>query len=211
MRKRRNNNSVKSGDSTFDEARKGTRIDKNLTYRILLISALILGITFLYPMEKIYQPLDVPGLREVATEDIRAPFDFQIYKNQEELERDREIVTANLRPALILDTLISQMIINRVQNFFIIVDSIKAGNIEWDQVVSLIRNSYPYLSDSVIVSLFDDSPNIKSTVVNIIDSLVTAGVVNDVNSLHLQSNFHYSLKYKIINDLIFILDTIKQK
>lgn len=208
MRKRRNNNSVKSGDSTFDEARKGTRIDKNLTYRILLISALILGITFLYPMEKIYQPLDVPGLREVATEDIRAPFDFQIYKNQEELERDREIVTANLRPALILDTLISQMIINRVQNFFIIVDSIKAGNIEWDQVVSLIRNSYPYLSDSVIVSLFDDSPNIKSTVVNIIDSLVTAGVVNDVNSLPLQSSglvtiFQFSRVKTIARERLF--------
>jgi len=183
-----NNNSFKQGEFPFNETRKRKRLDKNLIYRILLGALLILGITFIYPMEKIYQPLDAPSLGEITAEEIRAPFDFPIFKNPEELLHDKQLVITNLRPVLSYDTLLSQMVVNRVKNIFNFADSIRNENIELNMAVAIFKNRYPVLSDSVIISLITSFPLIKNAAIQIIDSLIASGVINDINSIPLQSS-----------------------
>jgi len=164
MKKSRNtnNSSFKHGEFPFDEARQRKGLDKNLIYRILLGALLVLGITFLYPMEKVYQPLDVPRPGEIAAEDIRAPFDFPIFKSPEELLHDKQTVITNLRPVLSYDTLLSQMVSNRVKTFFDLTDSIRNENIEQKMAVAICQNKYPALSDSVIISVITSFPSIKN-------------------------------------------------
>jgi len=190
MKKSRNtnNSSFKHGEFPFDEARQRKGLDKNLIYRILLGALLVLGITFLYPMEKVYQPLDVPRPGEIAAEDIRAPFDFPIFKSPEELLHDKQTVITNLRPVLSYDTLRSQMDSNRVKTFFDLTDSIRNENIEQKMAVAICQNKYPALSDSVIISVITSFPSIKNATIRIIDSLLTRGVVDDINNVPLQSS-----------------------
>jgi len=190
MKKSRNtnNSSFKHGEFPFDEARQRKGLDKNLIYRILLGALLVLGITFLYPMEKVYQPLDVPRPGEIAAEDIRAPFDFPIFKSPEELLHDKQTVITNLRPVLSYDTLLSQMVSNRVKTFFDLTDSIRNENIEQKMAVAICQNKYPALSDSVIISVITSFPSIKNATIRIIDSLLTRGVVDDINNVPLQSS-----------------------
>ena len=183
-----NNNIFKTGEHARDESSKLKRLDKSLLYRILLGTVLVLGITFMYPLDRIYQPLDVPSLSEIAAEDIRAPFDFPIYKSSEELEQDRQTVIANLRPALVYDTLLTQMVRDKVRIFFDLVDSIRAENFEQQIAIGIFTNRYPVLSDSVIVSLLDGSPLINNSTIVIIDSLTSKGVVNSVKSLPLRNS-----------------------
>lgn len=192
MRKVRksNNNILKTGEMPLEEVRKHRPLNKNLVYRILLGAVLILGITFLYPMDKIYQPLDVPELNEIAAEGIKAPFDFPIFKSSEELEKDRQIVLENLKPVLSFDILITNAVASKVESFFSFIDSLKSEALNQREKTSILKSHYPNLSDSVIIFIL--SPEryalIKSSTLRIVDSLMSTGVVEDVNSLPLQSS-----------------------
>ncbi|MCD6163680.1 MAG: HDIG domain-containing protein [candidate division Zixibacteria bacterium] len=183
-----NNNVIKSGELTLEDAKERKYFDKDLLFRVILGAILILGITFLYPLEKLYQPLDVPNMGEVATEDLRAPFDFPIFKSEAELQQDRETVIANLRPVLIYDTLLSQMVSDKALNFFDYIDSSINKNLDNQTTISLIRNHYPALSDSVILSILTESQLIRNTTLSIVDSLISSGIMNNINSLPLQNS-----------------------
>ena len=147
------NNSAKLGELLTANGHKGKRLDKDVIYRVFLGAALILGITFLYPIEKIYLPLEVPNINEIAAEDVRAPFDFPIFKSPEELEQDRQLVLANLRPVLSFDTLLTQMVTDRVGGFFALIDSIRADTLSRSRINAILQSRYPVLSDSTITAL----------------------------------------------------------
>jgi len=182
------NNSIKSGEVRISDGHAGRRFNKDLIYRVFLGAALILGITFIYPMEKVYLPLEVPNINEIAAEDMKAPFDFPIFKSPEELEQERQLVLANLRPVLSFDTLLTQMVTDRVAGFFALIDSIRADSLARPRINAILQSRYPVLSDSTIRALLANSTLVSKAVTAIIDSLLTAGVVDDVASLPLQNS-----------------------
>jgi putative nucleotidyltransferase with HDIG domain len=183
-----NNNLIKTGELVLDESKDRKGLNKKLIYRILLGAVLILGITFIYPLDKIYQPLDLPALGEIAAEDIRAPFDFPIFKSSEELEQDKQTVIANLRPVLNFDTLLTQMVKDKVKSFFNLVDSVKANNLGQQTAIAIFKNRYPILSDSVISSILTGSMLIKKATVQVIDSLMTLGIIDNIQNLPLPNS-----------------------
>ena len=190
MRKSRKNNNkhVKPIDIIKENGHQPKSFNKHLAYTFLIGAVLILGITFLYPIEKIYLPLEVPSLGEIAAEDIRAPFDFPIFKSPEEIEQDRQIVLANLRPIVSFDTLITQMVTDRLSKFFSLLDSVESASVSHQDELAILRSRYPVLSDSIIVTLISNPKTIKSSVTQIVDSLLSRGIFSDINTLPLQSS-----------------------
>ena len=189
MRKSRNNNKhVKPIDIIKENGQTHKGFNKHLAYTFLIGAILILGITFLYPIEKIYLPLEVPSIDEIAAEDIRAPYDFPIYKSPEEIEQDRQIVLANLRPIVSFDTLITQMVTDRLAKFFTLLDSVESERLSRQDELSILRSRYPVLSDSIIMTLIDNPKTIKSSVTQVVDSLLSRGIFSDINTLPLQSS-----------------------
>jgi len=185
-----NNDILKSSEIPLEETRRRQRFNKNLVYKVTIGAILILGITFLYPMDKIYQPLDVPSINEISSENIRAPFDFPIFKNSEELKKDKQIIIENLKPVLSYDTLITKIIISRVKGFFNFIDSLKSDTLDQQNRIFILKSRYPNLPDSVVSFIFSTQQYslIKTSTLQIVDSLVSDGVVENVNSLPLQSS-----------------------
>jgi len=195
-----NNKPLKPGEILLEDKKSSKRFDRHLAYTILIGAVLILGIAFIYPIEKVYLPLNVPSLKEIAAEDIRAPFEFFIFKSPEELEKDREIVISNLRPVLSFDTLLTQMVSKRIQSFFELVDSIQTDSLINFRASSILKSHYPLLSDSVLMAILNKPDLIKNSVIGIVDSLLTRGIVKDISTVPLESS-----------GLVMISDPIKSK
>jgi len=183
-----NNKPIKPGELLLEDMGNSKWFDSHLVYTILIGAVLILGIAFIYPIEKIYLPLDVPNLNEIAAEDIRAPFEFFIFKSQEELDGDEQIVIANLRPVLSFDTLITQMVSSRIHNFFKLADSLRIDPVNRSRANSILKNRYPLLSDSVIMAILAKSDLIKKSAIGIVDSLLSRGIVKDISTIPLESS-----------------------
>jgi putative nucleotidyltransferase with HDIG domain len=183
-----NNKVIKPGDIIRDTEKKKVHFDRGLFLRILIGALLIFGIAFLYPIEKVYMPLDVPSVGEIAAKDIRAPFEFPIFKTPQELEQDRQIVLSNLRPVLSFDTLITQKIDSRIETFFGFLDSISGVKMSNQQQLALIKSRYPTLSDSVDISMLNHPAEVESGVKEIVDTLLTRGLVENVSTLPLENS-----------------------
>jgi hypothetical protein len=166
------------------------RLDRALIYRIILGALLILGITFLYPIERIYLPIDIPGLAEVAPDDIIAQFDYPIYKNPEELERARQIILAYLKPVLRIDTTLSDSIKTHVSEFFDLLDSLQLSTASLNVKISILKAEYPSLPDSILPLILSKKNNalVKNIAQAVLDSLLSDGIVNDLSAVPLQGS-----------------------
>lgn len=163
---------------------------RSIFFRSILLILLILGITFLYPIEKIYLPLDIPSLGEVAPDDIISPFDYPIYKNPEELERDRQIVLANLKPVLRFDTSAANLMRKDIRDWFEKVETIELTVLSAEEKFNSVRLMSPSLPESVINQLFikRSYQQIKAIALAVMDSLMNGGVFSDLNMLPLKNS-----------------------
>lgn len=156
-----------------------------LLYRAGLAAVLIFGITFLYPMEKIYLPLDVPAISTIATEDVYAPFDFPVYKNDEEIERDRYIVIANLKPVVKIDTAVYGRLIEQMRAVFILADSISEVPVSIEQKIDLMKAKAPTIPDSIAVLLLSPKAAlaVERAAATIVQKVLSTGIIADPSKL----------------------------
>lgn len=183
--KRKNNAVIKASDIGRDSIGDESLHGHKLLFRISLAAALVFGITFLYPIDRIYQPIEVPQIGEIATKDLIAPFDFPILKSDEELNKDRQLVMSNLRPVVVYDTALTAAIRDGVRRFFNMVDSLERRKLDSASFSRELRSQFPSLPQDVISIMAE--PRIPSRLarfcVSIIDSLVSGGVIADVRNL----------------------------
>lgn len=184
--KRKGNSIVKSNDTrvggpVVDDSLKGHR----LVFRIVLSAALIFGITFLYPIDKVYLPIDVPAVGELATKDIIAPFEFPILKTDEELKRDRELIISSLRPVVAYDTVMSRAVYEGAILFFEKIDSLAGGDGDSAAFVNAVRSEYQAIPESVLAVLWDSKAagSIRNFCLPVIDSMMTRGVIPELDNL----------------------------
>jgi putative nucleotidyltransferase with HDIG domain len=195
--KKKPNGIIRSLDENSSTAVDESLRGHNFIFRIGLAAVLILGITFLYPLDKIYQPIEIPQIGEIASRDIVAPFDFQILKNKSELKSDRERVLANLKPVTVYDTLIANNISNKLDQFFNKVDSIAALNFDSIEFKTALWAEFPQLPESVSVMLMD-GPNVlklRRYSRDVVDTILTAGLIEDLENLPLKESGLVTLKY----------------
>jgi putative nucleotidyltransferase with HDIG domain len=178
-----NNNG--NGDS-IKEPMTGYKI----MFRVVLAFVLIFGITFFYPLDKIYEPVQIPSVGEIADRDIVAPFDFPILKSEDELRKDREFVLANLKPVVVYDTLIAQSSRNRAERFFTMVDSLYSLNLNSNAFTTAIKSEYPGLTDNAI-GMLKRSRNFRALRdfdIKAVDTLMTVGIYPSLANLPLEES-----------------------
>jgi len=156
-----------------------------LIFRIALGAVLIFGITFLYPIDKVYLPIDIPQNGEVATKDLIAPFDFPIMKTNDEMDRDRELVLRNLRPVVKFDTILTSAVNERINRFFSYADSLLKMNIEPDTLAERLHLKYDFFAESLLVQLSDPASfeKIKKFCFDVMDTVLSSGLITDIDNL----------------------------
>lgn len=169
------------GVASADDSLKGNK----LLFRSSLTAVLVFGITFLYPIDKIYQPIEVPQVGDIAAQDLIAPFDFPILKTDEELKKERQLVMNNLRPVVVYDTALSGAIEVGIGRFFAVVDSLTRLRPDSASFAHTVRSEFPSLSLSAADAVSERSSErkLRRFCVGIIDTLVTGGVIGDVANL----------------------------
>ncbi len=211
--KKKNSPIIKStedrGEAVIDESLKG----HNLIFRVALSAVLVFGITFLYPIDKIYLPIEVPRVGEIATEDIAAPFDFPIFKTEDELKRDRDLVISNLRPVVTYDTVLSEAIRDGIRKFFENIDSMAALKPDSELFLQSLRYEFPSLSESLLVVLKDSSAadSLKNICISAIDSAISLGVVPELGNLPFEESGLITLRKgdktkTVARDLVLDMD-----
>ncbi len=183
--KNKNNVVIKGSDTGKDYSDDDSLRGHKLLFRASLAAALIFGITFLYPIDKIYQPIEVPRVGEIAGEDLSAPFDFPILKSDEELKKDRQLAMSNLRPVIVYDTVLSAAIEDGVRRFFGAVDSLAALHLDSISFTQVLRYQFPSLPQGVITVISDASSagELSGFCVETIDTVIYTGVISAVESL----------------------------
>ena len=177
---------------------------------------MILGITFLYPLEKIYFPLNAPAISTIAAEDIIAPFDFPVYKSDEELERDRFIVIANLKPVVSFDSSAYPTAVVALAELFAGIDSIAGMPGGADQKLDALKQLLPTIPDSIALMLL--SPRIARAVekasTTIAERVFSAGIMADPSRLPMPGSGLVVIKGAEENRIVIrekILDTVSAK
>ncbi len=173
----------------------GNRVQEPLSsnqilFRVALGFVLIFGITFLYPIDKIYEPIQIPVIGEIAERDIIAPFDFPILKSDEELQKDRESVLANLRPVLSYDVAIAENARERIRRLFSTADSLNALKLDSLAFLQIMRSNYPNLSENTINSLHDTraAHALAEFAIPVLDTLMFDGIYPSLVNLPLEES-----------------------
>ncbi len=157
----------------------------NLVFRVALAAVLVFGITFLYPIDKVYLPIEIPQTGEIAAKDLVAPFDFPILKTEEEMKRDRNLVIRNLRPAAVYDAIITASINERVMRFFNRVDSLVSSDIEGQNFIDSLRSDYHMFPDSLVAVFADPviGGRVEEFCIDIMNTILTNGMISDFANL----------------------------
>ncbi len=161
-----------------------------LLFRFALAAVLIFGITFLYPLDKIYEPVQVPAIGEIAEREITAPFDFPILKSEEELRNDREFVLSNLKPVLTYDASLAESARLRIRSFFDQVDSLSAARADSAEFHQVLKVNYPGLPENVIVSLREAraATALREFAFRVLDTLMSDGIYPSLVNLPLEES-----------------------
>jgi cyclic-di-AMP phosphodiesterase PgpH len=161
---------------------------QKILFRVILAAVMIFGITFLYPLDKIYEPVQVPQVGEIADRDIIAPFDFPILKSEEELKKDREFILNNLKPVLTFDVAIAQNSQKKIRDFFSTVDSLHTAKADSTHFINALRTMFPALAENVLQPLRDSRAvaAIKDFAIRVLDTLTTIGVYPSLTNLPLE-------------------------
>lgn len=186
-------NSAKRKNSTKKITSEGKKIEPrdellhgyNLVFRVALAAVLVFGITFLYPIDKVYLPIEIPQNGEIASKDLVAPFDFPILKTEEEMKRDRDLVIRNLRPAVVFDTILTAAINERIKRFFGQADSLMSSGTEKQIVLDSLHSEYEVFPESALSVLEKPSTlrKMENFCSGVVDSILSAGLIFDFTNL----------------------------
>jgi len=163
---------------------------QKLAFRVVLAALMIFGITFLYPLDKIYEPIQVPGIGKIAQRDIVAPFDFPILKSDDELNKDRESIAANLKPVLSYDKAATEQSLARLNVFFELADSLNRLNLDSTVYVRSLKTAYPDIQDEAILSLRNAASlkSLREFSSRVLDTLFTSGIYPSMSNLPLEES-----------------------
>lgn len=154
-------------------------LDKVL--RLFLALASLLFISFIYPLESMYQPPQLPQEGEIAKKEIIAPFTFPILKDSEELEKDKKLALSNLSIILKRKKNITDSAFNSVELFFSKLDSLNKNTKSIAQRKEKLTLVFPFLSGEIIRLLADEKSfeKLKSNCLQILSEIYKIGVVSD--------------------------------
>ncbi|MCP4633968.1 MAG: HDIG domain-containing protein [candidate division Zixibacteria bacterium] len=167
-------------------------IDKFLigtSFKVFMVISIIVGTTFLFPIESLFVRLEAPQMGEIATEDIIAPSDFYIYKTTEELNRERQQVLNSLPAYLLYDEKITSEAKDAFTKLFADLDFLSRRNkttARLESFVSIYSGLSPdhakLLANNAVIRKY------KPMITGLADSLLDAGIIDNIKNVPLASN-----------------------
>jgi len=130
---------------------------KYFKFLLLVLFAVLVGV--FYPGEALYDPLDMPHVGEIATEDLIAPFQITVYKTSREIREEKDDTKLSIPYIIDYDTNIVISSIRGIQRLFTLVDSIKSkyknDSIQIsDSLIQTVASRFPLLSRSALEKSF---------------------------------------------------------
>jgi len=165
------------------EARRRSRIIVKYLMGILAIFL----ITLLYPKSDMFGPLNVPRVGEIAPDNIIADFDFNIEKNQAQVNEDRQLAITSTPLYINYNDNIAETKRTGPKRLIAFADSLlKRPGESPDSVVAKLNKAYPFLSDFWLKQLVR-TDSLKK-IGRVLDSILTDhiyfyGVVDNLDNL----------------------------
>lgn len=120
---------------------------------VLLIAFAVIFTSFLFPMAHVFAPPSAPMVGDIASEDIIAPFDFPVYKSDEELEFEIRQVLTSLPAVVIYDEERVDSMIRALDRFIQVADSIKHRIKNVVRAADRLRVFYPQFKEAALQRL----------------------------------------------------------
>jgi cyclic-di-AMP phosphodiesterase PgpH len=171
--------------------RNGYASKNRYLYKSVLILAISLIITLAYPQQLVYQPVELPRLGDIANENIVAPFDFEVDRPLEQVEKD--ILEAKKTVPLILDYDFNKYenVYRNVVSFFGHLRSIKETDISLAQSVDSLKIIKPGINIATLRDLikFEQLELLENQTLQSVQTVYKNGILPDSVDL---SSFEYS-------------------
>jgi putative nucleotidyltransferase with HDIG domain len=161
---------------------------KYFKFLLLVLFAVLVGV--FYPGDALYDPLDMPHVGEIASEDLIAPFQITVYKTDRELREEKDDTRISIPYIIDYDTSIVSNSMQGIKRLFDVVESLKSTLDSdtkqiTDSLVQIIASQFPLLSRNAIEKSFvtDDHSVIASNLQNIFDDAIySIGVLPEMYS-----------------------------
>ncbi len=120
---------------------------------VLLLIFAIVFTSFLFPMAHVFAPPSAPMLGDIAPEDIIAPFDFPVYKSDEEIEFETRQTLTSLPAVVLYDEQKVDSVFRALDRFFSVADSIKLRVKNVTRAADRLRVFYPQIKEAALQRL----------------------------------------------------------
>ncbi|TFH60898.1 MAG: hypothetical protein E4G91_08380, partial [Candidatus Zixiibacteriota bacterium] len=132
---------------------------------VVVIFAILFS-SFLFPLAQLFAPISTPGVGEVSSEDIIAPFDFPVYKSQGELDTEIRMALAALPAVLIYDQRMVDSLFGSVDRLFFLTDSLKSVVGNRSRIADRLRLFFPQIKNEILMKLAGwDSLSTRETII----------------------------------------------
>ena len=180
-------------------------------YKALLILAAGLIITFAYPQQFVYQPVELPRLGDIARENIVAPFDFEVKRPQEQVERDLQNTLDSL--PLIFDYNFAnyEKVYRNVVKFFGEAESLRDSGVSLAQTVDSLKILRPTVNIAVLRNLarYDSLEILENRALKATEALYANGLLADSVNLDAYT-YNYAAVKKRLQTIKFPIDKMKR-
>ncbi|MDH4211414.1 MAG: HDIG domain-containing protein [candidate division WOR-3 bacterium] len=116
--------------------------------KLLLFIGTILLLNVIFPPPAVPQKYDITT-GEIAPYDIIAPYDFYIPKTEQGLQEEREEIARRIPPVFELDNTVFSGISADITRLAVLIDSVRALNLNRDSMISLIQKQYALSSGAI--------------------------------------------------------------
>jgi len=188
-----------------DNARNG------YLYKALLILAASLIITFAYPQQFVYQPVELPRLGDIARENIVAPFDFEVKRPQEQVERDLQNALDSLPLIFDYNFASYEKVYRNVVMFFDEVGNLRDSSKSLAETVDSLKILRPTVNIAVLrnLSRYDSLEIIENRALTAIESIYANGLLADSINLNAYT-YNFAAIKKRMQTIIFPIEQINR-
>ncbi len=167
------------------EIYNGKKSKDRYLYKSLLILIVGLIITLAYPQQLVYQPVELPRLNDIARENIVAPFDFEVERSEEQIDKDRQDVLSDLPLILDYNYSLYEQVYRSAVSFFSGLRSLKEANLSSAKVVDSLKQMKPDINIATLrdIARYDNVDQLENRMLEAIESLYSIGILPDTVSL----------------------------
>lgn len=166
-------------------AKSAQKTKDRYLYKSILIAAVALIITLAYPQQLVYQPVELPRLGDIAPENIVAPFDFEVERPEEQVEREMRETLENLPIILEYDFGQYEKVYRNAVSFFGTLRSLKTDLQSVSGIVDSLKSLKPQINIATLRDLVkhDNLERLENKSLKAIETLYNRGVYPDTANL----------------------------